>query len=156
MGEDETRVQVAEGHTQLGILAKTEKKEGSITYPLSMQPSRGQVVNYIPFLGLLAAQWGRRVAQQARYRLAGSRAKEVMLMSFKIRMKMFIAESRTCVSAESCGKGTALSQPVGVIFAHSLFICWWCCLTGPWSGLRLPGWAGMAALLPGSGYPRPG
>lgn len=61
-------------------------------------------------------------------------------MSFKIRMKMFIAESRTCVSAESCGKGTALSQPFGFIFAHSLFICWWCCLTGPQSGLRLPGW----------------
>ena len=52
MGEDETRVQAAEGHTQLGILAQTEKKEGSITYPLSTQPSRGQVVNYVPFLGL--------------------------------------------------------------------------------------------------------
>ena len=77
-------------------------------------------------------------------------------MSFKIRMKMFIAESRTCVSAESCGKGTALSQPFGFIFAHSLFICWWCYLTGPWSGLRLPGWAGTTALLPGSGYPCPG
>lgn len=79
----------------------------------------------------LTLQGGLRVAQQARYRLAGWRAKEVMLMSFKIRMKMFIAESRTCVSAESCGKGTALSQPFGFIFAHSLFICWWCCLTGP-------------------------
>ena len=52
MGEDETRVQAAEGHTQLGILAQTEKKEGSITYPLLTQPSRGQVVNYVPFLGL--------------------------------------------------------------------------------------------------------
>lgn len=48
-------------------------------------------------------------------------------MSFKIRMKMFVAESRTCVSTESCGKGTALSQPLGFIFAQSLFICWWCC-----------------------------
>lgn len=88
----------------------------------------------------LPAQCGQWAAQRVRYRLAGLRAKEVMLMSFKIRMKMFIAESRTCVSAESCGKGTALSQPFGFIFAHSLFICWWCCLTGPQSGLRLPGW----------------
>ena len=71
-------------------------------------------------------------------------------MSFKIRMKMFIAESRTCVSAESCGKGTALSQPFGFIFAHSLFTCRWCCVTGPWSGLRLPGWGwkdGAAACV---------
>lgn len=74
-----------------------------------------------------SAQCGRWAAWQARYRLAGLRAKEVMLMSFKIRMKMFIAESRTCVSAESCGKGTALSHPFGFIFAHSLFICWWSC-----------------------------
>lgn len=71
----------------------------------------------------LAAQCVRWAAEPARYRLAESRAKEAMLMSFKIRMKMFIAESRTCVSAESCGKGTALSQPFGFIFAHWLFIC---------------------------------
>lgn len=75
----------------------------------------------------LAAQWNRWAAQQARHRLAELRAKEAMLMSFKIRMKMFIAESRTCVSAESCGKGAAFSQPFGFIFARWLFICWWCC-----------------------------
>ncbi|XP_055398739.1 uncharacterized protein LOC129624595 isoform X11 [Bubalus kerabau] len=51
MGEDATRVQAAEGHTQLGILAQTEKKEGSITYPLLTQPSRGQLHLVAPFPG---------------------------------------------------------------------------------------------------------
>lgn len=58
-------------------------------------------------------------------------------MSFKIRMKMFIAESRTCVSAESCGKRVLLYRSLSVLFLHIRFLFAGGVAGGPQSGLRL-------------------
>lgn len=76
-------------------------------------------------------------------------------MSFKIRMKMFIAESRTCVSAESCGKRVLLYHSLSVLFLHIRFLFAGGAADGPQSGLRLlgQGWKDSAAcvltVLPG-------
>lgn len=67
-----------------------------------------------------------RAAQRARDRLAGWRAREVMLMSFKIRMKMFIAE-QNLRQRRVLWEGAAVSQPFGFIFAHRFLICWGGC-----------------------------
>lgn len=70
-------------------------------------------------------------------------------MSFKIRMKMFIAESRTCVSAESCGKRVLLYRSLSVLFLHIRFLFAVGAADGPQSGLRLLGqrWKDGAASV---------
>lgn len=95
-------------------------------------------------MGSLAAQCGQWAALQARNRLIGLRAKEVMLMSFKIRMKMFIAESRTCVSAESCGKRVLLYRSLSVLFLHIRFLFAGGAADGPRVGSGC--WAGLEGL----------